>query len=117
MNKATRKQISEIIGRLESLATVDAITDAGVEGTLAEIQDISSEIQSLADDEQDKFDNMPEGLQNGERGQEMQDAAEMLNSAVSTLESISIDAANLEEGWQEEVMDEILSAVSELHGI
>jgi hypothetical protein len=117
MNKETRKQIAVLIGSLSALADVEAITEAGAEDTLAEVGAFADELQSFADEERDKFDNMPEGLQSSERGQAMEEAADMLEAAVNSLQSIHIDFKNLQEGWQEEVMDEILSAISELEGI
>jgi hypothetical protein len=40
----------------------------------------------MSDEEREKFDNMPEGLQQGERGQSIEEAADALESAVSSIE-------------------------------
>ena len=65
MNKATRKQIENIISILNEK---------------------KDEIDELQSDEEEKFDNMPEGLQDGEKGQAMSNASEALSSASESLD-------------------------------
>lgn len=65
MNKATRKQI---------------------EGLIARAQELFDEVQTLQQEEQDKYDNMPESLQDGEPGQLIAQAADVLDSACTSLE-------------------------------
>lgn len=63
---------------------------------IKKIDAIKSDIDSILSEEQWAFDNMPEGLQNSERGQNcedsidlLQEAMEILNDAVNSLESIN----------------------------
>ena len=57
MNKARRKWLEDVIGKIE---------------------EAQQEIASIAEEERECFDNMPEGLQEGERGQSISDNADSL---------------------------------------
>ena len=65
MNNAGRKQIEELIDKLE-----------GIKGEIEEMQSA----------EQEKFDNLSEGLQQSERGQGYEQAAEYLQTAVDSID-------------------------------
>jgi endonuclease/exonuclease/phosphatase family metal-dependent hydrolase len=65
MNAKRRKQIAEIIAKLE---------------------DIQADVLMLQEAEVEALENLPEGLQAAERGQAMQEAAEQLESASQGLE-------------------------------
>lgn len=65
MNNTRRKSIQKIFDRLEELM---------------------QEIEALQEEEQDAYDNMPESLQEGERGQAMQEAADNLEYAASSVQ-------------------------------
>lgn len=67
MNAADRKQVSELVSKLEDLNQ--------------QFESIKSDIQSLAEAEREKFDNMGEGLQAGEKGQQIEAAANELETA------------------------------------
>ena len=69
MNAADRKQVSELVSKLEDLNS--------------QFEEIKSDIQSLAEAEQEKFDNMSEGLQAGEKGQQIEAAAGSLDEAAN----------------------------------
>lgn len=75
MNKARRKQLEEIIER---------------------IQGISEDLESIMSDEEEYRDNMPENLQGSERYEiaynacyAMQDALDNLEEAISNVETAS----------------------------
>lgn len=74
MNKTRRKQITNLIGKIEAL---------------------KSDLEWVRDEEQEYFDNIPENLQTGIRAEEseealslMDDAIDGLDSAITELESI-----------------------------
>jgi vacuolar-type H+-ATPase subunit I/STV1 len=64
MNNARRKQINELIDRIDEL---------------------QSQLESVRDEEQEYFDNMPENLQQGDKGQSAEQAASDLGSAHDSL--------------------------------
>lgn len=76
MNNARRKQIDDIVARLESVKSL--------------AEQIASDLADIMADEQESFDNMPESLQYGERGQKSQDSIDNLENAHSELESVII---------------------------
>ena len=65
MNKARRKQLSDIRAKIE------------------ELQDLLEEVRT---DEQDAFDNLPESIASSERGQAMEDAVQNMDDAIGWLE-------------------------------
>lgn len=74
MNKERRKQIEEVISKLE---------------------DIRDEIEEISMDEMGAFDALPESLQDGERGQQIYDNANdieyqssMVDDVISELQDI-----------------------------
>jgi hypothetical protein len=76
MNKARRKQISGITGRLD---------------------DLKGEVENLRDLEQEYYDEMPENLQGGERGERAEEAIQFLDEAGDQLAQ-AIDQLNEAEG-------------------
>lgn len=50
------------------------------------LEELLEEIQALQEEEQDAYDNLPESLQSSERGEAMYEAADNLESAVSSIE-------------------------------
>ena len=67
MNKARRKQISEIIDALEIAM---------------------SSIESVRDDEQEYFDNIPENLQGSDRYSIAEDAVDNLDNAYDSIQEV-----------------------------
>lgn len=67
MNNTRRKQIQEIIDKLEEL---------------------KSDVEMLKDEEQEAFDNLPEGIQASERGEAMETAAYNLEEAYDYMDSV-----------------------------
>ena len=64
MNKMNRKQLSDLISRIET-----------IHEALAEIKD----------GEEEKFDNMPENLQDSEKGETLSEIIDFLDSASESL--------------------------------
>ena len=78
MNKIRRKNLAEIIERLEALKS--------------EIEDIASDLEALKDEEEEYLDNIPENLQGSERYERAESAVDALDGAMSDLEDIDIEA-------------------------
>lgn len=72
MNNARRKAIASESVRIEL--------------AIRQINLIKDNIERILSDEEDAFDNMPENLQYSERGENSQDAMDLLNEAISSLE-------------------------------
>jgi septal ring factor EnvC (AmiA/AmiB activator) len=69
MNAADRKQVSDLVSKLEELNQ--------------QFEDVKTSIEELAEAEQEKFDNLTEGLQASEKGQAIEAAAGALIDAAS----------------------------------
>lgn len=67
MNKERRKQIEEVISKLE---------------------DIRDEIQWISEDEMEAYDALPESLQDGERGQQIYDNANDIEYQSSMVDAV-----------------------------
>lgn len=76
MNKARRKQLSEIQEKLSELKGM---------------------IETVLDEEQEAYDHLPESLQESERGEAMQTAIEAMESAMDSCEEAE---GSLEEAQQ-----------------
>ena len=64
MNKMNRKQLSDLISRIET---------------------IHEELYEIKDGEEEKFDNMPENLQDSEKGEALSEIIDFLDSASESL--------------------------------
>ena len=64
MNKMNRKQLSDLISRIET---------------------IHGELDEIKDGEEEKFDNMPENLQDSEKGEALSEIIDFLDSASESL--------------------------------
>lgn len=53
---------------------------------IASLNEIKDKLESMKDCENEKYDNMPEGLQDSERADEMLEAVDNLDSAISSIE-------------------------------
>lgn len=58
---------------------------------LNELSDLRGRTEELQNEEREAFDNMPEGLQQSERGEKADNAASLLDDALSAFDEI--DAA------------------------
>jgi exonuclease VII small subunit len=74
MNKATRKQLTELSEQLDTVKT---------------------KIEEIVGEERDKFENMNEGLQQSPTGAKLEEGADNLEEAISVLEDAvdNIDSA------------------------
>ena len=72
MNKNRRKQLEDICRKLEEL---------------------NDKLDSILSDEQDYFDNMPENLQNSMRGSDSEEAIDLMEEAIGSIE-VAIDTIN-----------------------
>ena len=79
MNKARRKQIDDIIKRIE-----DEL------GPM--IESIKEDIETVRDEEQEVYDNMPESFQSGEKGELASAAIEALEEALSPFDELDTDS-------------------------
>ena len=77
MNNQRRKDIQELIVKLEELKTLK--------------DEIESGLETVRDEEQEYYDNMPEGLQQSDRGYRAEEAANSLTEALGQLQDIDLD--------------------------
>lgn len=89
MNKQRRKAISVemiyISGKIEALqAAIDFNQLVDLEFAID-----ACAVEGLRDEEQEAFDGLPESLQGGERGDQMQEAIQYLDDAISGIEEAS----------------------------
>lgn len=77
MNKERRKELAQIVAKLEEL---DALRE-----------EIRERIAAVRDDEQDALDNLPENLQEGENGQQMQECIDTMENVTGELDLIDIE--------------------------
>lgn len=73
MNKARRKQLSEVTRALNAVKDKD------------DLYLIINELDSIKDDEQDYFDNIPENLQYSQRAEDSEQAIDNLDEALNLL--------------------------------
>jgi len=85
MNKARRKELANIVAKLEEL---DALREQ-----------IREQLAAVRDDEQEAFDNMPESLQESERGEQMQEYIDTMENITGELDLIDVES--LKEQLQE----------------
>ena len=125
MNQSRRKTLHALANDVEaSRAAIDAVLDRarfawhadhGSEDSEADmiseflkalddadnekgqIEGLSQAVGDVRDEEQEAFDNLPEGLQQAQRGQDMEQAAGLLDDAASALEQASDDLGGVSE--------------------
>lgn len=71
MNKARRKSLKAILGRMDELKAV--------------IEEVREDLQAVMDEEEEALGNLPESLQEGERGQQMQEYIDTLEGVIDSL--------------------------------
>lgn len=72
MNANRRKNLDEILNRIDELARM--------------AESIREDVEMVLEEEQDAFDNLPESLQDSERGERMQEAIDALENALDGLD-------------------------------
>lgn len=75
MNKLRRKEISEVQDNIRQAQTI--------------LAEAAEQLEAIKNEEQEYHDNMPEGIQMGDKGDKSQEAADNLESAFDTLQSIN----------------------------
>jgi hypothetical protein len=109
MNNTQRKAIQILANK------IDNAKDDGM--PLPELQalvkGVVAELESIRDEEQNKFDNMPEGLQSSSKGTDIEDAIQLLDDAISDLDSID----NAEEGEEDEVGSVLDAAIDNMRAV
>ena len=78
MNKIRRKELANIVAKLEALDTLRC--------------EIQEELETVMDEEQEALENMPESLQDGEKGQQMQEYIDTMEDVMSELENLDIES-------------------------
>ena len=72
MNANRRKNLDEVLTRIDELARM--------------AESIREDVEMILEEEQDAFDNLPESLQDSERGERMQEAIDALENALDGLD-------------------------------
>lgn len=112
MNKQQRAIIAAACASLQPFADSDHCLEHGPAAVLTAVDLAKSVFQDTANDEREKFDNLSEGLQQAENGQNMEAAADALDSAVQELEGIDLkEDVDPSEGWEMEVANSIENAI------
>lgn len=78
MNKARRKELANIVTKLEELELLR--------------YQIQEQLENVLEEEQEALDNMPEGLQESEKGQQMQEYIDAIEAALDDLEGLDVDS-------------------------
>lgn len=78
MNKARRKELANIVTKLEELELLR--------------HQIQEQLENVLEEEQEALDNMPEGLQESEKGQQMQEYIDAIEAALDDLEGLDVDS-------------------------
>ena len=74
MNKIRRKNLAEVISKLEGLDSLR--------------QEAMEMLSSIIDEEQEAYDNIPESLQDSERGEQMQGYIDSMQDVADELDSL-----------------------------
>lgn len=99
MNKARRKELSEVIRKLNIAKDRD------------DLYSIINELDSIKDDEQDYYDNIPENLQYSQRAEDSEQAIDNLEEALDLLNEVyDVDEFNKDNELIQEAIDKIEEA-------
>lgn len=89
MNKKRRNEIKKAIQELEELVnSIESQKIKEIDEIHDEIEYVKSDIESIAFDEEMAYDNIPDSLKESDRGYEMEENIEILDNAVSELETL-----------------------------
>lgn len=78
MNIGRRKQIEEVVDKIDNLKSL--------------AEEIKEDIDLIKDEEEEYLENIPENLQSSERYEKAETAVENLNNAYEEIESIDLDS-------------------------
>ena len=101
--KASQLTQSEFLGWLYDLQErIENISDGiSIEDLESEVDEIKSEMEEKKDEQEEKRSNMPEGLQDSGSGEILQQRYDVLESAISEIESIDFSLDDEDESWKE----------------
>ena len=112
MNKKRRNEIKKAIQELEELVnSIESQKIKEIDEIHDEIEYVKSDIESIAFDEEMAYDNIPDSLKESDRGYEMEENIEILDTAVSELETL------LEEESINEIEINLKSIINDLNNI
>lgn len=89
MNKARRKSLNELMGRIENVQS--------------EIAEILEELDSLRGEEEEYRDNMPENFWSSEKYERADEAVDSLDTAYDALESADSDLTEAADAIEEAI--------------
>ena len=99
MNKARRKELSEVIKALSAMQDKD------------DLYSIISDLESIKSDEEDYYDNIPENLQYSQRADDSEQAIENMDDALDLLNDVyEADEFNKDDELIQEAIDKIEEA-------
>lgn len=78
MNKQRRKELADILAKLEDLENLRA--------------EIKERLEDVRNEEQEALDNLPEAFQTGERGEQMQEYIDALDEAIDNLDEFDCES-------------------------
>ncbi len=99
MNKARRKELSEVIRELNMMSDKN------------DLYSIINALDNIKDDEQDYFDNIPENLQYSQRAEASEEAINNMDEALDLLNEVyDADEFDKDSGLIQEAIDKIEEA-------
>jgi predicted RNase H-like HicB family nuclease len=99
MNKARRKELSDVIKGLNSIQDKD------------DLYSWINTLDNIKDDEQDYYDNIPENLQSSQRAEDSEQAIEYMEEALDLLnEAYDMDEFDKDSELIQEAIDKIEDA-------
>lgn len=112
MNKQQRAKIAAACASLQPYTDSDTCLLNGPQATFDAMEAAKSIFTEMAEEEREKFDNMPEGLQQGERGQDMETAADALESAADELDGTDLkDGVTPDADWEIDAANVVENAI------
>ena len=99
MNKARRKELSNIIRALNTMIDKD------------DLYIVINDLENIKDDEQDYYDNIPENLQYSQRAEESEEAISNLEDALDLLNEVyNAEEFDKDSGQIQEAIEKIEEA-------
>ena len=92
MNKQRRKEIYDLITKLQKVSTMK-----NDEEKIGELEDIKNDVNLIMLEEEIYMDNIPENLQGGRRYSDAEDACDNLYSAIDSIEDAIGDIDSMDE--------------------
>lgn len=80
------------------------------------IDNLTSDLEEIRDEQQEKLDNMPEDLQQGSTGELLQERIDMIESALTELENVTLPEENDEGDALKEKIGDALQQIDEALG-